>query len=1068
MQAARLQVVSVDKQPVGELPTKTVVNSWGLTMNRLKMPRIFLISVVIIASTIIAGGTALTASAATEATYYVSPSGSGSTCSSSSPCSLATAQSTVEGLTSSMTGDLVVELEAGTYDPSSAWTLTSADSGENGYNVIYEAVSGQQVVISGGTSITGWTLHDTINNIYEASVPSGFDTRQIYVNGQVAQVDSEAASAAFGTMTQTSTGFTYTNSGPNSWSNAASVDLVYPNSAQVSYRWEYSMCPASTISSDTVVEQDPCYSNAESSDGLSVTVPTAVENNYAILTTPGQFYLDTSANEIYYIPLPGQNMSTASVTAGGLQTLVDIAGTSTNPVKHVEFSGLQFEYSTWLFGDEGELDAQANVLYTTSTDADTWQMMPASVACHSCQEVSFSGDTFEHLGAGGLSFDGGGSNDAVTGNVFTDIAGDGVSIGVGARYTQPTTLESGDTVNDNYIYNIANAYLGGVGILATWVENTTVDHNEVWDTPYTGISLGWGWGDSSSSMVNNHVDDNYVHDVMTSSLSDGGAIYVNGTQGSSSASTIEGNYINQDSQPQAALYLDNGSTYWTVENNVIGGYAPNWVFVTAGGTGAPSADYNTVEYNYAESSAGGILGTPPSDNTVASNSTGLTSWPTGATTIIGSSGLESAYVGLLNSSPQTNLAYGTSDTVSSTWSGLSPSNANDESVAAPWASASGDTSPSWQTDLGASDSLTDIQVLFRQDGYDQPATRADFEILVSNSPSLTSGYTVACTQGATPLPYEDRYDCQPPAGNWEYVSVVKTDTNELVLGQLRVFGTASSGGSSYSVNDDVTGTGTNQFDYSGTWGYCSSCSEANGLYDGDAHYSLTASSTVSFTFTGTQVELFGVNSPDSGIADVSLDGGTAVPVDFYASTRTEDAAFYTSPSLTSGSHTVVVTVTGTKDSSATNYWFTMDRALVSTTSSGTSVNDDVTGTGTNQFDYSGTWGYCSSCSEANGLYDGDNHYSDTTSSSVSFTFTGTQVELFGVNSSDSGIADVSVDGGTAVAVDLYSATRTEDVAFFTSATLSSGSHTVTVTVTGTKNSSSSNYWVCMDRALVTS
>ena len=45
------------------------------------------------------------ASAATQTTLYASPTGSGSACSQSAPCSLAGAQAAVETMNSSMTGD---------------------------------------------------------------------------------------------------------------------------------------------------------------------------------------------------------------------------------------------------------------------------------------------------------------------------------------------------------------------------------------------------------------------------------------------------------------------------------------------------------------------------------------------------------------------------------------------------------------------------------------------------------------------------------------------------------------------------------------------------------------------------------------------------------------------------------------------------------------------------------------------------------------------------------------------------------------------------------------------------
>jgi hypothetical protein len=331
--------------------------------------------------------------------------------------------------------------------------------------------------------------------------------------------------------------------------------------------------------------------------------------------------------------------------------------------------------------------------------------------------------------------------------------------------------------------------------------NTTVAHNEVWNIPYSGISLGWGWG-GPSSMVNNHVDYNYVHDGMTSSLRDGGAIYVNRTQGSTPASTIQGNYIAQQSQVCGALYLDSGSSYWQVQNNVIGGYVPLWLAVQ---TYEPSANYNTVQNNYLGSFVGGLCDSPNNTNTLAGNESGLTSWPAGAQSIIAAAGLEAAYVGLRNGPEQSNVAWRkpviTSSNYSSDYAG---SNANDGKAGSSWASAAGDTSASWQADLGASYALSDIQLLFRQD-LDVPSERQNFRILVSNTSGLTSDYTVVCSRGPNPLQYQDRYDCPAPTGTWRYVSFVKGDAGGAALAEVRAFGAqGSSVGSSTSSGGPST------------------------------------------------------------------------------------------------------------------------------------------------------------------------------------------------------------------------------------------------------------------------
>jgi hypothetical protein len=59
------------------------------------------------------------AHAATMSTLFVSPTGSGTACSSAAPCSLTQAQASVRALDGSMSGDIVVQLAGGVYRLSS-------------------------------------------------------------------------------------------------------------------------------------------------------------------------------------------------------------------------------------------------------------------------------------------------------------------------------------------------------------------------------------------------------------------------------------------------------------------------------------------------------------------------------------------------------------------------------------------------------------------------------------------------------------------------------------------------------------------------------------------------------------------------------------------------------------------------------------------------------------------------------------------------------------------------------------------------------------------------------------
>ena len=131
----------------------------------------------------------------------------------------------------------------------------------------------------------------------------------------------------------------------------------------------------------------------------------------------------------------------------------------------------------------------------------------------------------------------------------------------------------------------------------------------------------------------------------------------------------------------------------------------------------------------------------------------------------------------------------------------------------------------------------------------------------------------------------------------------------------------------------------------------------------------------------------------------------------------------------------------------------------------TTVNDNTTGTGLNQFNYQGAWGYYNAQS---GAYQSDNHWSSTTNNSYTFQFNGQQARVFASMAPNNGILAFSVDNGAETYFDAYAAMRVDNVFLFATPTLGSGLHTLKVRVTGLKNPASSGYNVPADRIDVVS
>jgi hypothetical protein len=576
--------------------------------------------------------------------YYVSPTGSDRNPGTiNQPFrTIDHARVVVQGVNKHMSGNIFVSLRGGIYPFIQTLTFGPSDSGTNGYDIIYEAYAGEKPVISGGQPITGWSLHDRNKNIWQATVGTKLQTRQLYVNG-VRAIRARSSGGLPGRVTQTATGYTTTDTSLQHWRNPSALEFVYTGaSANSGAAWVEPRCGVANISGavslTTILMKQPCYTNAyavKPSD-QTITLPTYLENAYELLDQPGEWYLDHSAGVLYYLPRPGENMLTAMAIAPVIETLVSGSGTLEQPVHNIEFKGITFAYATWLqpSGNDGFVEVQANEHYVGS--GGELEFPQGNVSFQRAKALRFERDVFIHLGNAGLRMWNGSQDNVVIGNVFTDISATGVLIGDVQQGDPP--IDTGNQVIDNDIHDVAVEYHGGVGLFGGWLANTIFSHNEIANLPYSGISLGWGWSSYVSAANHNTIEDNLIHNVMQL-LGDGGGIYLNG-QTIQPTSTVRGNYIHDQGDDAGAIYPDEGSTNWDINNNVMA-LVPQWLFIWT-----PSIQNLTIHDNYSDTSNITDAGT----NITLSNNTVVTyggNWPAAALYIMKHAGIEAMYQSII-------------------------------------------------------------------------------------------------------------------------------------------------------------------------------------------------------------------------------------------------------------------------------------------------------------------------------------------------------------------------------------------------------------------------------------
>lgn len=518
----------------------------------------------------------------TTVTYHVSPSGTGSVCSGVAPCGLDEIRSVVRSQNSGMIGDIVVELAGGVYPLTQPFVLDERDSGDGGFKVIYNAAAGEVPVFRGGISVSGWTLYDASTDIYQAAVnEAGF--RQIYVNGGLATRAREPNQAnpddfgpyltgGFSVDTSTNIISVPTSNVPPAMSNLSAVELVFmPHWYHNRIRIE-SMTSGATAT--TITPREPERSNIfNKTAGFYAVSFYYFENAYDLLDAEGEWYFDPVSSMLYYKPLAGQDMAAAEVMVPVVDSLLEIKGTQADPAHDIEIRGITFEATTWEYpNNNGVGFTQGNQVI--ENEGLALKTPTGAIDISDAYNIRLERNVLRNIGGVGINLGKGTTNSEIVGNNLSDIMSNGIVLASDAIANPPATEQvSGITIANNVIEKVGRQYTNAQGILASFVRDILIEHNEIRDFGYTGIQVGQQpFGNVDVGMSNNIVQYNHIHNVMKLH-DDGGGIYTLARQ---QGTHIFENWVHDVNKggwasiwPVAGIYQDNYSEFITIERNVL-------------------------------------------------------------------------------------------------------------------------------------------------------------------------------------------------------------------------------------------------------------------------------------------------------------------------------------------------------------------------------------------------------------------------------------------------------------------------------------------------------------------
>lgn len=481
-------------------------------------------------------------------------------------------------------GEIIIYLMDGYHHLRETVAFDSSDSGRDNLTITWQAFPGHHPVITGNTRLANF--QPAGNGIWKAK--ADFNFRQLYVDGRPAVRARTPDDSHFKLL---------------KWDLENKVLLADPDidirempdaggvEMRMQHVWADTNLRLQSIRKNNsrmrIIPKEPERtllferSHPKKKTGLAF----HFENAFEFLDQPGEFYLDQQEDTLYYKPRPGEDMESVRVEAPRLETLVSIQGTPDTPVKNLIFKGLTFEGSTWLKIDEsGLLTLQAGMynIKATPQNIQHAQRPPAAVYAAAADRIVFERCIFRNIGAAALDLHYGTNHCIVRGNVFTQIAGNGVQhavfswpdVEIHTAYNpkDPREICTCNKIENNYFSDIAWYYYGSVAIACGYPMGVEIEHNEITRTSYTGISVGWGWTARPNAMRQNKIRYNHLHHIMTM-LGDGGAIY---TLSAQPDSEIAYNYIHDVAPSEdvahgrvKAIYLDECTDGYTVHHNAV-------------------------------------------------------------------------------------------------------------------------------------------------------------------------------------------------------------------------------------------------------------------------------------------------------------------------------------------------------------------------------------------------------------------------------------------------------------------------------------------------------------------